>query len=425
MKEQFLEYYDPTEQEVSNLWNEAVFIFDTNVLLNLYRYTESTRKDFLSALEELGEKLILPYQVGYEYHSNRIGVILNLQRAHSELLKEIKELFDKQISQNINKHKRHPSIEIESINSRVDQCLKEISEELDRQSSNHPDFKTKDVVLDKLTEIYENKVAPQPTKDDLRKIYSEGKERYEYKIPPGYKDLEGKKNKGERHLYGDLIIWKEVIEIAKKQQRPIVFITDDRKDDWWVIENGQTVRPRVELIKEFYDQTGRRILIYNADVFLKHAKEQEIASKIRPDSIQEVMKVRELDEQYYNNITKGFLSNRGSNFLKKIYSRSNKNPNFDKISVGDFGSPQQITMTPELVKAVIERYLELQESIHPSVSVDAIINAYMSGLESDEESWETKLVKGIQKIYNDKTTHKSLDPNIGDVSEDPSSEDEV
>lgn len=387
MRDQFLEYYDPTEDEVSNLWGEAVFIFDTNVLLNLYRYTETTRADFISALEELGDKLILPYQVGYEYHANRAGVIRSLQRAHSDLMKEISDLFHKQIFQNINKYKRHPSIEIGRINSLAEQCLKGISEELDRQKGNHPDFATKDVVLEQLTKIYTNKVAERHTKQELKKIYLEGKERYEHKVPPGYRDLEGKKSKGERHVYGDLIIWKEVIEIGKRKQKPIVFITDDRKDDWWEIDsNGQTIRPRVELIKEFFDETGKRILIYSADGFLQHANEQKITSTIRTDSIQEVKDVRKADQKHYN-LTKELLGIDHSNFIKKFYPWSSGNAIPDKSWMNNFGN-SKVTLNPEQ-RSIIERYLELRESLNEPNTLEAAIDAYISTLELEASPIKT------------------------------------
>ena len=42
MRKLFSEYFRPTEVETKQLWAEAVFIFDTNVLLNLYRMSRET-----------------------------------------------------------------------------------------------------------------------------------------------------------------------------------------------------------------------------------------------------------------------------------------------------------------------------------------------------------------------------------------------
>ena len=37
MKTAIWEYIIPSEREKENLWNNCTFVFDTNVLLNLYR----------------------------------------------------------------------------------------------------------------------------------------------------------------------------------------------------------------------------------------------------------------------------------------------------------------------------------------------------------------------------------------------------
>lgn len=67
MKEEFFGFYDPTQEEVDISWKDDTFIFDTNALLNLYRYPESTRNDYLSVVNELNDRLYMPHQVGLEF----------------------------------------------------------------------------------------------------------------------------------------------------------------------------------------------------------------------------------------------------------------------------------------------------------------------------------------------------------------------
>ena len=71
MKQTFKEFYNPDYQ---NLWETCTFVFDTNVLLDLYRYKGSTKDTFFKVLEKIGDNKWLPYQVGYEYHKNRQNV---------------------------------------------------------------------------------------------------------------------------------------------------------------------------------------------------------------------------------------------------------------------------------------------------------------------------------------------------------------
>ena len=51
MKTAIWEYIIPSEREKENLWNNCTFVFDTNVLLNLYRYTGNTRRILLEAFK--------------------------------------------------------------------------------------------------------------------------------------------------------------------------------------------------------------------------------------------------------------------------------------------------------------------------------------------------------------------------------------
>jgi hypothetical protein len=296
MKKEFYGFYAPNQMEIDKSWNEGIFVFDANTLLNLYRYTDSTRKDFLMVLSKLKDKLHMPFQVGYEYHSNRNSVIENLDTSYNTLSASIKEICDKTITGAINQYVRHPSIEVDILKRSLNEIVKKFDIELEKQKKKHPDFKKDDEVLIQLTELYENKVGTPFNKEELKNIFIEGKQRYEQLIPPGYKDLETKKKKGDQNVYGDLIIWKELITLTKKEKKEIIFITDDRKEDWWTIENGKTIRPREELIKEFYDLTGIRILIYNADNFLHFAKERKLVTSIKEKSITEVKEVRKADE---------------------------------------------------------------------------------------------------------------------------------
>lgn len=76
------------------------------------------------------------------------------------------------------------------------------------------------------------------------------KKRYKDQVPPGFMD--GKNKDGVRK-YSDLIIWKEILNYARNQEKDIVFVTDDVKADWWD-EAGF----HAKLLAEF-EKTGRRI----------------------------------------------------------------------------------------------------------------------------------------------------------------------
>lgn len=67
----FESYKTPTEADFRALLTGGIIVPDTNILLNLYRYNEQTRSDFLSVLNALGDRLWVPRQVIVEFWRNR------------------------------------------------------------------------------------------------------------------------------------------------------------------------------------------------------------------------------------------------------------------------------------------------------------------------------------------------------------------
>lgn len=92
MKETIWEYLIPSIPEKEKLWENCFFVFDTNVLLNLYRYTSNTRDTLINAFEDLKERIWLPHQVAYEYAKNRFEVIFEMVQKYEDLEKMKQEL---------------------------------------------------------------------------------------------------------------------------------------------------------------------------------------------------------------------------------------------------------------------------------------------------------------------------------------------
>lgn len=61
MKEKFTEFSAPSETELSDAWKSALFVFDTNVLLDLYRYRKSSQADFLRTFNSLNGRIWIPH----------------------------------------------------------------------------------------------------------------------------------------------------------------------------------------------------------------------------------------------------------------------------------------------------------------------------------------------------------------------------
>ena len=94
MRDLFPGFYDRTAEELSMLWREATFVFDTNMLLNVYRYQEETRKRYFEILDQLQDRIWAPHQAIYEYQNNRLEVISQQLKKYNEVSQSLKASRD-------------------------------------------------------------------------------------------------------------------------------------------------------------------------------------------------------------------------------------------------------------------------------------------------------------------------------------------
>lgn len=212
--------------------------------------------------------------------------------AYTTLGDKLKEQLVKAVSALEGEYSRHPYINMKDIRSKVEKCAAAIKKSLDKQKENHPDYSKEDKILNAITDLFDGRVGEDFAEKDLDALYKEGEKRYANDVPPGYCDEKTKKDKPKRHLYGDLIVWKQTINHCKELSKSVIFITDDHKPDWWDKVDGKHT-PRKELIKEFADSTGQSIIIYDSRKFLEYAKNNKV--KVSQKTINEVEKVKSAD----------------------------------------------------------------------------------------------------------------------------------
>lgn len=293
MKKQFAEYYELPEERIKEIWDNSLIVFDTNVLLNLYRYNEDARTEFINVIKFYKERLWIPYQVGLEFHRRREDIMRKNAMAYTALGEKLTEQLVKTVSTLEGEYSRHPYINMKDIRSKVERCAASIKKSLDKQKENHPDYSKEDKILNAITDLFDGRVGEDFAEKDLEALYKEGEKRYANDVPPGYCDEKTKKDKPKRHLYGDLIVWKQTINHCKERSKNVIFITDDHKPDWWDKVDGKHT-PRKELIKEFADRTGQSIIIYDSRKFLEYAKRNK-ELKVSQKTINEVEKVKRAD----------------------------------------------------------------------------------------------------------------------------------
>lgn len=312
MKSILEEYENFSQEKIAAIWEKAIIVLDTNILLNLYRYSESTRDNIIQVMEALKDRLWMPYQVGIEYFNNRESTFMAIAQMGDGLKKQLDE-GKKDLLNAYNKKEtsRHPHLDKTELGKVYDEAVKAVKEFIDQQSAKFHDYKYDDIVLKKLLTLYDGKVGNDFTTDELFQIYQEGEIRYAGLIPPGFKDEAEKRGKGLRHLFGDLIIWKDMIRYSKENNVDIIFVTEDTKEDWWEKNAGKSA-PKKELLREFRKETGdHTILMYQQKGFLD-ASNQKIykttANEVEETSKEDERIARERTEQFLDGVRQGLTS---------------------------------------------------------------------------------------------------------------------
>ncbi len=297
MKNILLGYRPITEELISTLWKDGLFVLDANVLLNLYRYSQPTKDEFIQVLNKLVDRLWIPHQAFYEYLKNRPEVILtqeimyeNTKKILIDLLMSVEEDIQKKLT-----FQYHPFIDKDVFLSKIKKAIDEIGNELDEQMKKHPNLLTDDPILTMVSSLLNDKIGEGYSEAKLHEVYKESELRYSKQIPPGYKDAEGPNKKTGEAAYGDLLVWFQMIDKATEIKAPIVFISNDKKEDWWWISKGRTIGPRPELVEEMYEKASVPFYIYNSDRFMEYAK-KFLDVSIKQTSIDEVRDLRLKDE---------------------------------------------------------------------------------------------------------------------------------
>lgn len=284
MKEMFPGFYKKSEESLKKLWEEGLITFDANVLLSLYRYSDSTRKELFSLLKKLETKIWLTHQVALEYNRNRCEVISEQEKAYISFQDQICQL-EKDLSS-----KKQPPFLSDSLYKSLTSVFNKVKDEIQIKIKEYGDYLTDDPIYDELSELFKDKIGNPFTEDEYKGIISAGKLRYENKIPPGFDD---EKTKGNDRKYGDLIIWNQVLHRAKEIKTPIIFVTNETKKDWWwKLKNDKILGPRQELVEEMLKTSGMDFHMYSSERFLEFGPKylNEKANKRAIEEIKEFTK---------------------------------------------------------------------------------------------------------------------------------------
>ncbi len=134
-----------------------------------------------------------------------------------------------------------------------------------------------DAIFGVITSLFDGNVGHPYPSERYGTIYKEGKDRYAREVPPGYEDKSN--NPSDTDQFGDLVLWFQLLDFAKSEKRPIILVTDDAKEDWWLKVAGERIGPRPELVAEFLQAGGSSsFYMYSTEQFLTFANEYLLAA---------------------------------------------------------------------------------------------------------------------------------------------------
>lgn len=291
--------YEITSDIEEKIWKDAVIVFDSSSLLNIYKLSDKAKDDFIeNVIIKLKERIWLPYYVFYEYNKNRhkpINETLGLYSDLNNFCSKINENFQ-QIKNNTKNTDNHPIINntiLSDFEPHLNNFTKTIGEEIENKKKTIKRI-FEDDAFKKSIEL-NIEIGEKFSFKEIQSIINEGDARYQHKIPPGYKDIE----KNGFQKFADLIIWKEILKYANSKSKSIIFVVDDNKEDWWVLDSKKKpVKPREELVYEICEKSDISFIMYNTNSFINASKnklkidfldetleEIEFISLIDPDNI--------------------------------------------------------------------------------------------------------------------------------------------
>ncbi|MDQ2488354.1 PIN-like domain-containing protein [Pseudomonas putida] len=244
------------------VFEDCLYVLDANVLLLPYTADAKSLAGIRAVYERLvaDGRLWVPAQAAREYLDVRATKLADVHE----------QLFKKQ-NQNFQFSDKHPLLEEVEAYAKV----LEIEGELKTVLSSYRKAlaNTLDVVKgwawdDPVSKMYQTVLADSILDDDYideQEMNKELARRNSLKLPPGYKD--GGKDENQ---IGDLLIWNELLNLARGKSRNVVFVSGDEKGDWWHQSSKKNLYPRFELVDEFRRLTdGQSFHIISLSELLK------------------------------------------------------------------------------------------------------------------------------------------------------------
>ena len=345
MKKNFAAYYRPTEAEIKEAAKTAIFVFDTNALLDFYRINPEIADKALAVIDRNKDRVYITRHSDEEYHRHHYEVPVQMANMIGTVRKRLN--FDKLRSVLDEQFKSdggccYPSDLFKSYIDKLQKTYNEIESAVSTLQSRYNRMLENHELQNRISAVFEDHVLPGLTDAEIDKIIATtGPERYGAKIPPGYMDAGKATDTDDNNTYGDLFIWMEILDYVHKNPNNVFFVGRDNKEEWVAMVGKTKIGPRRELILEFREIAPDNIFhICSLTDFLKF---NDADSSLTSEELRAIRRKTETDE--YNSILEA-LSGPLSDTLDvdtfyRILNRNYKKNDLPDEILEDFWSSRQ------------------------------------------------------------------------------------
>lgn len=162
-------YVFPSREHVQAIWKEADFCLDTNVLLDVYRYSNANRAAFLKLLDAIKGRLFIPNRVGVEFARNRITVIRGHYGPQGIIISKLQDAA-KDIK---SKHPKHELLE--ELLAIVEESKKLVEDKYGEAEEKHLSLIGDDTILRELLSVVGDDIGDPSQRAICKRSTSDGR----------------------------------------------------------------------------------------------------------------------------------------------------------------------------------------------------------------------------------------------------------
>jgi len=214
---------------------QTIIFFDTNILSYLYKLHEAARREFFAWSDEIAaaDRLVIPAWAANEYLSRVTSKELDTYtpkgKKEPSIAKKALDVLYETASQFVDDSSLR-RIEFAGDRTTFLAGFRQAIDALNQYTGVFSQQFDSGVIHQQIVEHLSSAILDSDLAALCTRASQEGSERFEHRLPPGFRD-DGK----PENRFGDLIIWYEILDksAASAANFPkVLFISRDEKSDW-------------------------------------------------------------------------------------------------------------------------------------------------------------------------------------------------